>query len=71
MIKWSLPRKTRAGVAGIAYSGDVTSIAGVDLGRPIRVLGFNHNIQSSFGVTKRVSNAIRQWLGDSYSQVST
>jgi len=70
MARWSLPRKSTASVAGIAYSGVVSSIGGVELGRAIRVLGFNHNIQSSFGVTRLVSNAIRKWLADSYSRVS-
>lgn len=70
MARWLLPRKTSAGVAGIAYSGVVTSIAGIRLGRDIRVLGFNHNIQSSFGVTRIVSTAIREWLTRSYSRVS-
>jgi hypothetical protein len=70
MARWSLPRKAAPGVPGIAYSGIVSSIAGIGLGREIRVLGFNHNIQSSFGVTRVVTNAIRQWLTDSYSRVS-
>jgi hypothetical protein len=70
MATWSLPRKSSPRVAGIAYSGVVSSISGVPLGREIRVLGFNHNIQSSFGVTTVVTNAIRQWLTDSYAQVS-
>ncbi len=70
MARWSLPRSSSHGVAGIAYSGSVSSIAGIPLGREIRVLGFNHNIQSSFGVTRIVINAIRQWLTDSYTQAS-
>lgn len=70
MAKWSLPRKASPGVAGIAYSGIVTSIAGISLGRDIRVVGFNHNIQSSFGVTRMVTSAIREWLTDSYSRVA-
>jgi hypothetical protein len=37
-------------------------MAGIDLGRPVLVLGYNHNIQSSFGVTAKVKCAIRKWF---------
>jgi hypothetical protein len=40
----------------------VRALSGVQLGREVLVLGFNHNIQSSFGVTTRVRAAIRQWV---------
>lgn len=60
--EWELPRKTQSGVKGIAYKGFVNSISGIDLGREILVLGYNHNIQSSFGVTKQVTNAIKNWI---------
>lgn len=62
MHEWMLPRRTSAGVLGHAYEGSVSSIAGIDLEREIEVFGFNHNLQSSFGVTKRVMDSIRKWL---------
>ncbi len=62
MPEWSLPRRASADVAGTAYSGTVTRISGVDLGRSILVLGFNHNLQSSFGVTTEVVGKIREWI---------
>ncbi len=62
MPDWELPRKT-SGIKGIAYKGLVSKISGVNLNRQILVLGFNHNIQSSFGVTKQVINSIKKWLG--------
>lgn len=62
MATWSLPRSTGRNVRGFAYQGKVDTVAGIRLGRKILVLGFNHNIQSSFGVTTRVQSAIRQWI---------
>ena len=66
LLAWSLPRKSSPDVKGLAYSGTVHRIFGLELGQPIVVLGFNHNIQSSFGVTTTVIHAIRDWI----SQVS-
>lgn len=59
---WALPRASGVGVRGVAYSGRFSTLAGVPLGREILVLGYNHNIQSSFGVTKSVIGAIREWV---------
>lgn len=66
---WELPRRTVNGVAGYSYEGFVSSIGGVDLKRKIKVLGYNHNIQSSFGVSSEVLASIREWVNiniDSY-----
>ena len=62
MPGWSLPRRSGREVAGSAYEGVLESVEDVDLGRQILVLGFNHNIQSSFGVTKEVIHKIRAWV---------
>lgn len=62
MPNWTLPRKDSIGIVGYAYSGIITSIGGVKLTQELQVLGFNHNIQSSFGVTTLVQNAIRSWI---------
>lgn len=59
---WTLPRQSSGGVTGFAYRGAVRSLAGVKLRREVKVLGFNHNIQSSFGVTTQVTLAIRSWI---------
>jgi hypothetical protein len=61
---WSLPRQNGTDVTGFAFSGAVQSLSGFELDREVTVLGFNHNIQSSFGVTKKVTSAIRQWIGE-------
>ena len=59
---WTLQRRTGRHVKGVAYSGVVTEIAGIDLGRDLLVLGFNHNVQSSFGVTNKIADSIREWV---------
>lgn len=69
--EWSLPRKSDKNVMGYASRGWIESIGGVDLGRRIQVLGVNHNIQSSFGVTNEVMRAIRDWVGSAVRQGSS
>jgi hypothetical protein len=60
---WTLQAKSRTPVLGVAYIGTIDSLAGIVFRRPIRVLGFNHNIQSSYGVTREVMNSIKTWIG--------
>ena len=62
MPSWSLPRQSGKGVTGLSYKGVVRSIRGVATGRDILVLGYNHNIQSSFGVTQKVQCEIKKWI---------
>jgi hypothetical protein len=61
MDDWTLPRRN-GGVRGHAFRGTVTNIGPVSLDRELLVLGFNHNIQSSFGVTRSVKSAISNWI---------
>src|SRR5262249_47604373 len=63
MPSWSLRSGGKSSVSGFAYSGRIRSLAGVPLKRDIVVLGFNHNIQSSFGVTREVAAALQRWIG--------
>ena len=62
MADWSLARKSKPDVLGIAFRGIVDKLAGVHLGRRVMVIGFNHNLQSSFGVSTEVIHAIRRWI---------
>jgi len=64
MDAWRLRREHSDGVKGLAYSGMVSSLGGMPLGREVLVLGYNHNIQSSFGVTTTVVRRIRTWIAD-------
>lgn len=65
MSDWTLPRKSGRGVKGVAFSGNINAIAGVKLARRITALGFNHNIQSSYGVTNQVKESISAWISNS------
>lgn len=61
---WSLARASGKDVQGIAFKGVVHELSGVPIGRGINVLGFSHNIQSSYGVRKDVRHAIAKWVKD-------
>jgi hypothetical protein len=66
---WTLPRRTSSGVMGYAYTGKLRQISGIDLGREVTILGYSHNIQSSFGVTTQVKSAIQKWITHSASEI--
>jgi hypothetical protein len=65
---WDLPR-VRAPVRGFSYQGIVCQIGGVMLERPITVVGFNHNLQSSYGITTGVKRAIKSWIGRTVGEI--
>jgi hypothetical protein len=60
---WDLNRSSMNPVKGLAFLGQLDEISGRSLGRTVKILGFNHNLQSSFGVTKQVMTSIRGWIG--------
>jgi hypothetical protein len=64
MPDWDLDRPASRGgpVRGTAYFGSTSELASVPLDRTITVIGFNHNLQSSFGVTGAAVAAIGQWV---------
>ncbi|QYJ67721.1 hypothetical protein [Flavobacterium litorale] len=64
MDAWSLKRKNTTDVMGYSYTGYIDRIGNVNLNRQIKVLGYNHNIQSSFGVSNEVLKELRDWLTD-------
>ena len=64
--EWTLSRESSPDVRGKAYVGHTNRVGNVVLGRELRVLGFNHNLQSSFGVTAAAVNAIRSWIGSQF-----
>jgi hypothetical protein len=70
MPDWSLTRNAKRSVVGLAYRGLIDSISGIKLSREILVLGYNHNLQSSFGVTNEVILAIRDWISKEVEQVA-
>ncbi len=66
---WTLPRKN-GGVNGYLFTGTISTLGGIDLGREVSVYGYNHNLQSSFGVTSEVIDRIGVRLGDSVAASS-
>lgn len=64
MPDWALRRRSTSHVTGFSYQGSIRTLAGIRLGREITVLGYNHNIQSSFGVTTKVMESIRRWIAE-------
>jgi hypothetical protein len=68
---WDLARNNGRPVAGVAYSGVITAIGSKPLGREIRVAGYNHNLQSSFGVSSAVRSSIGTWLATQYRSIAT
>ncbi|MBS1853315.1 MAG: hypothetical protein JST79_20640 [Acidobacteria bacterium] len=62
MPTWSLNRRGKPAVRGVSYLGTVRAISEIDLHHEILVLGYNHNLQSSFGVTTAVIQSIRDWI---------
>jgi len=70
MPSWSLPRRSTLNVVGVAYHGITNTLSGIPLGRDLLVLGFNHNLQSSFGVTSKVLREIRHWIANMVLEVN-
>ncbi|WP_206668798.1 hypothetical protein [Lacisediminimonas profundi] len=62
MDEWTLPRSRGDGVSGFSYFGKLSKIGNRKLNREILVLGYSHNIQSSFGVTSKVRESIGSWI---------
>jgi hypothetical protein len=59
---WDLPRRSGRAVPGMAYYARISSIAQIPLDRDLLVVGYNHNLQSSFGVTTAVCDRISEWI---------
>lgn len=70
MPAWSLAREQNRDVTGFAYRGLVRNLSGVSLPNEILVLGYNHNLQSSFGVTNGAIRAIRDWISEAVSKAA-
>ena len=60
--EWSTRNGKNGLITGKSYTGVVTKIRDVQLKNPINILGFNHNIQSSYGITKEIQSNIRNWI---------
>jgi len=59
MPEWTLTTSR----SGYAFSGALDRLPRVGrLDRRVLVLGFNHNIQGSWGITSEIRNSIRDWF---------
>ena len=65
MDNWTLHYKNGPRL-GFAYCGVVNCLPNIPLNREILVLGYNHNIPGTPGVSK-VVDSIEEWIGSSYS----
>lgn len=61
---WALKRRTSNDVKGYSFEGQVKQIGDVKLKKEVKVFGFNHNIQSSYGITNYVQKSIRNWFSN-------
>jgi hypothetical protein len=66
---WDLPRRSGRAVPGLAYYDRISSIAEIPLDRELLVVGYNHNLQSSFGVTTAVRDSISEWIAAQHRTV--
>lgn len=70
MPNWALPRGSSKEVVGFSYSGVIDELSGIDIGHQLLVLGFNHNLQSSYGVTSNVIGEIGRWIAELSDQAN-
>lgn len=56
-----IPR-SNGNVKGVVYKHKISKIGNKYLDREITFLGYNHNIQSSFGISKQIKDNIKQWI---------
>lgn len=59
---WTLKRKSGEGVSGYSYTGFIDKIGDTHLNKKVKVLGFNHNIQSSFGISSAILSSLKDWI---------
>lgn len=71
MEAWCLPRKNGINIKGFSYEGKISRMADIDIGRDVYILGYNHNIQSSYGVTSSVRTSIQEWISQKAKEILT
>jgi hypothetical protein len=67
---WDLPQRNGRVVRGYAFAARTRKLAGIELEKDLLVLGYNHNLQSSFGVTREVLTSIRRWIGARAAEIA-
>ncbi len=69
MDAWCLPRKNGNHISGFSYEGSISQMAGINIGKEVYILGYNHNIQSSYGVTSLVRKSIQEWISQKTKEI--
>ncbi|MGX4729639.1 hypothetical protein [Pseudomonas corrugata] len=69
MEAWCLPRKNGNHIGGFSYQGKISRMADIDIRRDVYILGYNHNIQSSYGVTSSVRTSIQEWISQQAKEI--
>lgn len=69
--EWNLPRIRGGEVRGYAFTADMREAGKVDFGRSIKVVGYNHNLQSSFGVSRSVVEKIGHKIKEEFDAIAT
>lgn len=64
--EWNLTQASGRVVRGESISGTLESLGGTNLQHPVKVVGFNINLQSSFGVTSEALRAVGRFLASEY-----
>jgi len=59
---WKLKRSNGKDVLGYSFKGKVSKIGNIELNKEVKIIGFNHNIQSSYGISKTVMLDIKDWI---------
>ena len=68
---WSLPRRDGSQVDGVLYTGVISNLGTIEFERPVHIIGYNHNLQSSFGVTSAAMRAIGEYVGERIASATT
>lgn len=69
MEAWCLPRKNGNHIGGFSYEGKISRMGNIDIGKDVHILGYNHNIQSSYGVTSSVRTSIQEWISKKAKEI--
>jgi hypothetical protein len=59
---WDLLRPNNKKVKGFSFIGEIKNFQDINFEKRIKIIGYNHNIQSSYGISKEVLKSIRDWI---------
>jgi hypothetical protein len=60
--EWDLLRVKNKKVKGLSFYGNIKYFGGINFEQQIKIIGYNHNIQSSYGISKDILTSIRDWI---------